>query len=488
MSSADRADDMAGFDIAKFVAADTKTLIRSGNVDAWTQSRFSQCSQLFAVLVKDGLMTPSMVDDAEQELRTVFRYIIEDPTLCDNIAMGSAAFWAIAMCQRHNAFLWGGWVVDSANASTKWTMDALWDIIVLDRSKRFRVRETSESTEYATQVGGNAGRRNGFGSAGSHSEAKRRSLRVDALGTEDMREQKMEALDGLLGWAKLRPMPEGVLSMKAPEVRTFAASGSARQKTLAHLHDSWADKVTALRTPPLRKTTRSVTWSDPIADAVDDDDDKSIVGEDAVPLSDLLGDSDGEFDLSAISDDDDESLGLVGAAEDVGVGEEEGEEWTEEWMERLASGMTKAGEESAAEESAMAEPQMSSYMERQLAQLRDGHSDLMAGSKRQLSVEGFLKKKEKQREADEKARKAEEKAEESQAKRLKKEADRARAEEEREYERLKREAIAEAARELKAHRKAERNAARLAKQMAAGNAAFNAALAKERKGKRKGAP
>ena len=211
--------------------------------EQWVQTRKSQTKMHLEKLRSGGgvhgtsLLTMDEVREAEEVLNFALAAVLHDPAAAKGLATASAIFWAIALAQSAAAKRTGGWVVDSEDAREVWDMDYLWDYMSNFKSEVSKVDETGGAGAGgpATKVGGAKGRGGGgrgrgrggggagagsFKGAGGGDEAvKRRRLRVDNLGDDSARREKLAALDQLIRLANGAGLAAPILNLQPPAVR-----------------------------------------------------------------------------------------------------------------------------------------------------------------------------------------------------------------------------------------------------------------------------
>jgi hypothetical protein len=211
--------------------------------DQWIQTRYAQTLLNLDKCVKEGgtfgaaLITHDEKARCEKLLLAALNGVKNDRIAAKQEETASAVFWAIALVQNAAARRDGGWVVDSEAAARVWDMDTLHDVMVHFKGEVHRTNESGEQskTTYAPlkgSGGGGRGRGRGRGSGmmdGSN-ETKRRRLRVDSLGNEEARKQKMRVLHRLIlegGNGLEDGLHQAIINLEPPSVRRLEAPPAA---------------------------------------------------------------------------------------------------------------------------------------------------------------------------------------------------------------------------------------------------------------------
>lgn len=211
--------------------------------EQWVQTRLSQTLMHLEKLQRGGgvhgtsLITHDEMQMCREALNHALAGVFRDLAAARQMATASAVFWAIALAQSAAAQRPGGWVVDSADAVSAWSMDSLHDFLINFKSETTKVDEsgTAEGSGPATRIGpgkgggrGSGGRgRGGAGfkgaGGGNNEDIKRRRLRVDALGDYQSRLDKLRALNELIRAGGGAGLSTPILQQRHPTVRGFAA-------------------------------------------------------------------------------------------------------------------------------------------------------------------------------------------------------------------------------------------------------------------------
>lgn len=229
--------------------------------EQWMQTRLSQTGMHLDKLRSGGgvhgtcLLTSDEVAEGREVLNYALAGVMRDASTAKGLKTASAVFWAIALAQSAAARRSGGWVVDSEDAVEVWDMDRLHDFLSNFKSEVNKVDESggNNGTGPATKVGqakgrGGGGRGRGKGGAsfkgaggGGEEATKRRRLRMDNLGDDHARREKLAALDALIRTAGGAGLAEPVLHMRPPQVRTLLKASASELAAAANLPGSSAN-------------------------------------------------------------------------------------------------------------------------------------------------------------------------------------------------------------------------------------------------------
>ena len=209
-----------------------------GLSEQWVQTRLSQTLMHLEKLRSGGgvhgtsLITHDELSECREMLDLALAGVLRDPALARQRATASSVFWAIALAQSVAACRVGGWLVDSEDAVDAWSMARLHDWLTHFRSEATKVDETGKAGGGAPATRISAGRGSGGrgaaaqggmkGGGGGGDELKRRRLRIDALGDEAARREKLRALDELLRAGGGDGLAQPILLLQPPGVRELA--------------------------------------------------------------------------------------------------------------------------------------------------------------------------------------------------------------------------------------------------------------------------
>ena len=211
--------------------------------DQWIQTRYAQTLLNLDKCVKEGgtfgaaLISHDEKAKCEKLLLAALNGVKNDRVAAKQEETASAVFWAIALVQNAAARRDGGWVVDSEAAVRVWDMDTLHDVMVHFKGEVHRTNESGEQskTTFAPLKGGGGGGRGrgrgrGSGMMDGSNETKRRRLRVDSLGNEEARKQKMRVLHRLIlegGNGLEDGLHQAIINLEPPSVRRLEAPPAA---------------------------------------------------------------------------------------------------------------------------------------------------------------------------------------------------------------------------------------------------------------------
>ena len=222
--------------------------------DQWIETRMAQVKMHLEKLQREGgvhgtaLFSYDELDDCKSALTYALAGVHKDRAAAKQKATASAIFWAIALAQNVAARRRDGWMVDSKDAITTWSMDNMHNWLTNFGSEKIQTDEKGDGplTKMASAKGKGKGGGFGKGAGGAENETKKRRLRVDALGDDAARKVKLQSLHDLIVYAGGQGLAQPVLEMRPPTLRTFGSAvqaagaaagvvkrGGARAKMLA---------------------------------------------------------------------------------------------------------------------------------------------------------------------------------------------------------------------------------------------------------------
>lgn len=251
-SSVSSAASAASAEAADEKAAERKVFKLKIPPMQWGKTRQAQIYAGLGVMRELGFISFDQRDDTMRDvnkcLSTVLWDTVDDPVTWSLQHMASAGFWTNVFTMRAKYIEWGEWVVRGKSkkvvdhACEAWTLDNMQNALLGDKSKNFRDADGGDGS-YVSQIGNDAGRKNGFNRWVAGSKDKRRQLDVRPLGSPEKRQLKLNALNLVLREAGLGPLPEPILLQLQPEPFYYDASNSSREQALGRISKEWDENI-----------------------------------------------------------------------------------------------------------------------------------------------------------------------------------------------------------------------------------------------------
>ena len=189
-----------------------------------------------------GLLTRDEAARAIVELQHALAAVLVDPSACENL--GSPACWAVLLAQLVVSRRPEGWTVEDEDAQRVYSVRQLWSFLNEFKGEKFAHDGRRDAgARSATLVG--RGAIAGVAAWLAHgADTSARRANVHQLGDDDSLMLKASMLHSLLQMAEREGLPQEILNLEPPKIRTFTSSAYVARKKLGKaMAERWQQRV-----------------------------------------------------------------------------------------------------------------------------------------------------------------------------------------------------------------------------------------------------